>query len=63
MRRNELDDEIKTRVPSSVKRELERIAAARELTVSDILREAARLYLARHRLPSPNGKKAQEVAA
>jgi hypothetical protein len=51
-------DEVKTRVTRRMKRDLERRAAARELDLSDIVREALRDYFAKN--GAPNGK---DVAA
>ena len=48
-----LDAEIKTRVPKQHKLQLEKIATARHLKLSDILREAVREKLALKRSTSP----------
>lgn len=46
-----LPAELKARIPEEMRAELERIAAARFLKVSDIVREAVRYYLARRPVP------------
>lgn len=52
MGQNAFNEEIKTRVPGSVKRRLEAQAQSRELDLSDIVREALREYLAKQPLVS-----------
>lgn len=48
MRTELLNEQIKTRVPEQVKRDLEAIAKSRHLELSDIVREALRLYVAKN---------------
>jgi len=40
-----LDSEVKTRVPEKTRSALEKIANAREISVSDVVREALRAYV------------------
>ena len=40
-----LDAEVKTRVPEKTRAALERIADSREISVSDVVREALRAYV------------------
>lgn len=40
-----LDAEVKTRVPEKTRAALERIASSREISVSDVVREALRAYV------------------
>jgi hypothetical protein len=47
MRDDDLDAEVKTRVPKQYKRKLREIAISRHLKLSDILREAFREKIAR----------------
>lgn len=49
MSTEKLEGQIKTRVPAEVKRELEDIAQNRHLDLSDIVREAFREYLEKHK--------------
>lgn len=44
MRTERFQQNIKTRVPAELKRELESIAQGRHLDLSDIVREALRIY-------------------
>ena len=40
-----MDAEVKTRVPEKTRAALERIASSREISVSDVVREALRAYV------------------
>lgn len=40
-----LDAEVKTRVPEKTREALEKIANSREISVSDVVREALRAYV------------------
>lgn len=40
-----LSEEVKVRVPETMKRELEELAVRRHLKAADLVREALRLYL------------------
>jgi predicted transcriptional regulator len=46
MAQRPLDDTVKVRAPKGLRRDLQRIADKRFLTVSDIAREALRSYVA-----------------
>ena len=46
---DKLDAEVKARIRPKQKRALERIARRREMHVSDVMREAFRLYLDKNR--------------
>ena len=58
MKNDQLDAEIKTRVPRDQKEQLQRHAQAEHLKPSDIFRKAVREYLERHGVRSKSAKAA-----
>ena len=48
------------RLPDGLYRDLKRLAAAQEWSLAETVQRAAEQFLARHRLPTPAGRAAQE---
>jgi Arc/MetJ-type ribon-helix-helix transcriptional regulator len=62
MRTKKLENSIKFRLPDDLRRLAERIAQERFLDLSDVVREALREYVAKHKPAEPEPRSEPEMA-